>query len=166
MQKDCNCKCNAFEDKRYIELKEYIDSIKDQKGIALPVLQEAQKLFGYLSLDVHKFISEHTGIPISELYGIATFYSQFAITPRGKHHIGVCLGTACYVKGSQKIIDRVAEELNIKVGETTEDGLFTLEATRCLGCCGLAPVMMIDEDVYGKLDDVEAIPGILEKYKG
>ena len=166
MQNDCNCNCNKTDDKRFVELKEYIESMKGYEGIALPILQEAQRIFGYLPLEVQKFISENTGIPIAELYGISTFYSQFSIIPKGKHHVGVCLGTACYVKGAQKVIDKVMKELNIKIGGTTEDGLFTLDATRCLGCCGLAPVMMIDEDVYGKLDDVEVIPAILEKYRG
>jgi NADH:ubiquinone oxidoreductase subunit E len=169
MQNDCKCECNKTDktdDSRYVNLKKYIDSLKGTEGIALPVLQEAQQIFGYLPLEVQKFISENTGIPLAELYGISTFYSQFSITPKGKHHIGVCLGTACYVRGSQKVVDKVSDELNIKIGETTADGLFTLDATRCLGCCGLAPVMMIDEDVYGKLDDVEVIPAILEKYRG
>jgi NADH:ubiquinone oxidoreductase subunit E len=130
------------------------------------VLQEAQRIFGYLPLDVLKFISENIGVPIAELYGVATFYSQFSITPQGKHHIGVCLGTACYVRGAQKVLDKIVEELNIGVGETTPDGLFTIDATRCLGCCGLAPVMMIDDDVYGKLDNADVIPAILDKYRG
>jgi NADH:ubiquinone oxidoreductase subunit E len=98
------------------------------------------------------------------VYGVATFYTQFAIEPKGKHKIGVCLGTACYVKGAQLIMDKLAKELDIKVGETTPDNLFTFEATRCLGCCGLAPVMMIDQDVYGKLEP-KKIPEILAKYK-
>lgn len=163
---NCNCSFSRSDDKRYEELKEYIDSLEGAKGIALPILQEAQRIFGFLPLDVHRFITENTGIPTAELYGISTFYSQFSITPNGKHKIGVCLGTACYVKGSQKLLDKVIDELNINIGETTSDGVFTLEATRCLGCCGLAPVMMIDEDVYGKLEDVETIPAILEKYRG
>ncbi len=166
MQNECKCNCNKTDDNRYVELKKYIDSVKGTEGIAMGVLQEAQHIFGYLPLEVHKFISENTGIPIAELYGISTFYSQFNITPQGKHHIGICLGTACYVRGAQKIVDRVMEELNVKIGATTEDGLFTVDATRCLGCCGLAPVMMIDDDVYGKLDDVERIPAILQKYRG
>jgi NADH:ubiquinone oxidoreductase subunit E len=148
-----------------VDLKAFIDSMSGVDGAAMPILQEAQRIFGYLPLEVQKFISDHTGVPIAELYGITTFYSQFSIEPRGKHHVGVCLGTACYVKGSQKVLDKVSEDLGIRVGETTADGMFTLDATRCLGCCGLAPVMMIDEDVYGKLEDMDAIPGILAKYK-
>ena len=166
MQNDCVCNCDRSEDKRYIELKAYMDSVKDTPGITMSVLQEAQKIFGYLPLEVHKFISENIGVPIAELYGIATFYSQFAIEPKGKHHVGVCLGTACYVRGAQNLMDKITEELEVGIGETTRDGLFTVEATRCLGCCGLAPVMMIDDDVYGKLDNLDVIPGILEKYRG
>ena len=104
------------------------------------------------------------GVTLSEVYGVATFYSQFSLEPNGEHVIGVCLGTACYVKGSQKVLDRLAEELEVEVGKTTKDGKFTLNATRCLGACGLAPVMMIGDEVYGRLvpDD---IPGILDKYR-
>lgn len=165
MQNDCGCNCDKASDERYVKLKAYIDSVIGSEGITMTVLQEAQKIFGYLPLEVQKFISENIGVPIAELYGIATFYSQFAITPKGKHQIGICLGTACYVKGAQKVMDKIVEELEIGVGETTPDGLFTIDATRCLGCCGLAPVMMIDSDVYGKLDDVNVIPAILEKYR-
>ncbi|MBQ7502829.1 NAD(P)H-dependent oxidoreductase subunit E [bacterium] len=129
------------------------------------VLQEAQHIFGYLPLEVLKYISEHIGVPVAELYGVATFYSQFSITPKGKHRVSVCLGTACYVRGAPKVLDKVCEELKVKIGETTADGLFTLDATRCLGCCGMAPVMMIDDDVYGKLEDVSVIPDILKKYE-
>lgn len=165
MQNECACNCTKTDDKRYVELKEYIDSLKGTPGITMQILQEAQRIFGYLPLEVQKFISDNAGIPLAELYGVSTFYGQFTITPKGKHQIGVCLGTACYVKGAQKVVDKLSEALQVKVGETTPDGLFTLDATRCLGCCGLAPVMMIDSDVYGKLDDVSGIPAILEKYR-
>ncbi|MDI9494791.1 MAG: NADH-quinone oxidoreductase subunit NuoE [Bacillota bacterium] len=151
-------------EKNFIELKEYIDSVKGASGSLMQVLHTAQDIFGYLPIEVQKFISAELGVPLAEVYGVATFYTQFAIEPKGKHKIGVCLGTACYVKGSQLIMDKLSKELNIKVGQTTADNLFTLEATRCLGCCGLAPVMMIDQDVYGKLEP-KRIPEILEKYK-
>ncbi len=154
-----------MEDPRFAELKKFIDSQEDSKGITMPVLQEAQRMFGYLPLEVQKFISQNTKVPLAEIYGVATFYSQFAIEPKGRHKIGVCLGTACYVKGAQKVLDKVAEELKVRVGCTTADGRFTLEATRCLGCCGLAPCIMIDDDVFGKLDDVSRIPDILKKYE-
>ena len=151
-------------EKLFIELKDYIDSVKDVDGSLMQVLHKAQETFGYLPIEVQKFISSELDVPLAEVYGVATFYTQFAIEPKGKHKIGVCLGTACYVKSSQLIMDKLTKELKIKVGETTPDNLFTLEATRCLGCCGLAPVMMIDQDVYGKLEP-NKIPEILEKYR-
>ena len=162
MQKglDLTTKENEFK-----QLKEYIESVKDTDGILMQTLQKAQGIFGYLPIEVQKFISEETGIPLAEVYGVVTFYTQFSTVPKGKHKIGVCLGTACYVKGSQLVMDKLSKELNVKVGSTTEDNLFTLEATRCLGCCGLAPVMMIDDEVYGKVDP-KNIPDILAKYKG
>ncbi len=165
MQNDCTCNCDRSQDKRYVELKAYIDSVRDSQGITMSVLQEAQKIFGYLPLEVHKFISEEIGVPIAELYGIATFYSQFTTQPKGKHTIGVCLGTACYVRGAQNLMDKILDELKVEIGGTTADGVFTVEATRCLGCCGLAPVMMIDDDVYGKLDNLEVVPAVLDKYR-
>ncbi len=147
------------------QLKTYMDSIKDSQGVLMQTLHKAQEIFGYLPIEVQKFISKEMDIPLAEVYGVATFYTQFSIEPKGKHKIGVCLGTACYVKGSQLVLDKLAKELNVKVGSTTEDNLFTLEATRCLGCCGLAPVMMIDDEVYGKVDP-KNIPDIIAKYKG
>lgn len=151
-------------EKNFKELKEYIDSIRGTQGTLMQTLHTAQEIFGYLPIEVQKFISYELDIPLAEVYGVATFYTQFSIEPKGKHKIGVCLGTACYVKGSQQVLDKLSKELNVKVGGTTTDNLFTLEATRCLGCCGLAPVMMIDGDVYGKLEP-KKIPDILAKYK-
>lgn len=149
---------------KYAKLQETIEAHKNEKGALMPVLQAAQEIFGYVPMDVQEIIAEGLGTTLSEVYGVATFYSQFSLEPKGEYVIGVCLGTACYVKGSQKVLDRLAEELNIPVGKTTPDGKFTLNATRCLGACGLAPVMMVNEEVYGRLvpDD---IPGIIAKYK-
>ncbi len=144
-------------------LKEIIAKHKDEPGCAMPILQETQGVYGYLPIELQNVIAEDLQVPLSEIYGIVTFYSQFTIVPKGKHRIGVCLGTACYVKGSQGILDRVARELNVSVGETTPDGKFTVDATRCLGACGLAPVMMIGDDVYGSLTP-DKIPDILAKY--
>ena len=145
------------------KLEDVILEHKDQKGALIPILHEAQELFGYIPEEAMKRISEVLNIPVAEIFGVATFYSRFTLTPRGKHTISVCLGTACYVKNSKGVLERLEKELNVKTGGTTADGKFTLEATRCLGCCGLAPVMMIGEDVYGKLvpDD---IPDIVKKY--
>jgi NADH:ubiquinone oxidoreductase subunit E len=148
----------------FAELKAYIDSVKNSQGVTMQVLQKAQGIFGYLPLEVQQFISDETNIPLADIYGVVTFYTQFSTEEKGKHKIGVCLGTACYVRGSQEILDKLSEELKVSVGKTTEDKLFTLEATRCLGCCGLAPVMVIDDDVYGKLE-AKKIPDILKKYQ-
>jgi len=147
----------------YDRLQRFIDANKDHKGALMPVLQEAQWIFGCVPLDVQEIIADQLGYTLSEVYGVATFYSQFSLEPKGKYVCGVCMGTACYVKGSQKLLDRLCKELDIPVNKTTPDGLFTVEATRCLGACGLAPVMMINEDVYGSLTE-EEIADILEKY--
>ena len=149
---------------KYEQLNQVIADLKNQPGALMPVLQKAQGIFGCVPMDVQKIIAEGLGVTLSEVYGVATFYSQFRLEPNGKYTISVCLGTACYVKGSQKVLDRLSEELNTPVGKTSPDGLFTLNATRCLGACGLAPVMTINDEVYGRLvpDD---IPGILAKYR-
>lgn len=154
---------NVFTEENFQKLQEVINEQKDKKGALIPVLHEAQKIFGCLSLEVQKKISEGLNIPLSEIYGVVTFYSHFTIEPRGEYTIGVCLGTACYVKGAQAIIDKVSEITGAKVGKTSPDGKFTLEATRCIGACGLAPVMTINEDVYGRLNASE-VPDILKKY--
>lgn len=149
---------------KFEKLAQVIQDHKEQKGALMPVLQEAQNIFGCVSEDVQKVIAEGLGVTLSEVYGVATFYSQFSLQPKGEYVCGVCLGTACYVKGSQAVLDKLCEELEIQPGDTTKDGKFTVQATRCLGACGLAPVMMINDDVFGRLTPAE-IPGILEKYK-
>lgn len=145
------------------ELKCFIEEQKKKPGPLMPVMQKAQSLFGALTFDVQEQIADQLGIPMSDVYGVATFYSQFALEPKGKHIISVCMGTACYVRNIDKIMAELVEDLGIQPGETTPDGLFTLEPTRCLGCCGLAPVIMIDDQVYGRLVPSD-IPGILMKY--
>ncbi|WIV12586.1 NAD(P)H-dependent oxidoreductase subunit E [Proteiniborus sp. MB09-C3] len=145
------------------ELKKVIEKHKDTKGAVMPVLHEAQHLFGYLPIEVQTIISEGLNVPLAEIYGVVTFYSQFTLIPKGQYKIGVCLGTACYVKGSQAILDKIKEKLNLQVGGTTPDRKFSLEATRCIGACGLAPVITINEDVYGRLK-AEEVTGILDKY--
>ena len=149
---------------KYAELDKVISELKGQGGAVMRALQAAQEIFGHVPKDVQIKIAEGLGSTLSEVYGVATFYSQFALEPSGEYRIGVCLGTACYVKNSQAILDKVSQTLNTPVGKTTADGLFTIKDTRCLGACGLAPVMMINDDVYGRLvpDD---IPGILAKYQ-
>lgn len=146
------------------ELKAFIEEKKLTKGALMPVMHKAQETFGYLPIEVQKIISEELSVPLSEIYGVATFYSQFTLVPSGEYTLSVCLGTACYVKGSQGIIDKIKEELDIEVGQTTPDKKFSLQATRCIGACGLAPVMTVNEDVYGKLV-VDDVVGIIAKYK-
>ena len=145
-------------------LLEVIEKYKNMQGNMLPVLQGAQEIYGYLPLEVQEMIAEGLNVPLAEIYGIVTFYAQFSLNPKGRFQIGVCLGTACYVKGSGDILNKVKEILNIEVGECTPDGKFSLDATRCIGACGLAPVMMINDDVYGRLVPDE-VAGILKKYE-
>lgn len=158
----CCCGCSQ-EDPRLAELKEFIVSHKDTKGALIPVMHKVQTLYGFLPEDVLLIVSDELKVPMTEIYGVASFYSFFSLVPKGEHIIRVCLGTACYVKGSQLIIDEISKDLNIQVGETTPDGKFTLEACRCLGACGLAPAMIIGEKVYGRLTP-EKIAGILAEY--
>ena len=147
------------------ELKKILSALKGTKGAMMPALQEAQGIYGYLPEEVQIMIAEGLGISLSEVYGVATFYSQFSLSPKGKYKIGVCLGTACYVKGAGDVLAEIEKILGIKAGEITADGEFSLDATRCIGCCGLAPVMTINDDVYGKVT-VSSIAGILNKYMG
>lgn len=146
-----------------IELREFIDLEKSQPGALMPVLQKAQEIYGYLPIEVQGIVAEGLGISLSEVYGVATFYSQFSLNPKGEHRISVCLGTACYVKGADKILAEIEKLLGIKCGECTRDGVFSLDSCRCVGACGLAPVMMIDDDVYGRMT-VDQIEDILKKY--
>ncbi|MBQ1183378.1 MAG: NAD(P)H-dependent oxidoreductase subunit E [Clostridia bacterium] len=145
------------------KLKAVIEAKKDIQGSLMSIMQEAQGIYGYLPLEVQSMIAEGLGISVEEVYGIATFYAQFALSPKGKYNISVCLGTACYVKGAQKLIDRLIEVLGIQPGECTADGKFSLEACRCIGACGLAPVLTVNEDVYGRLTEKD-IDGIIAKY--
>ena len=145
------------------KLLEVIAQNKDLPGALLPVLHEAQEIYGYLPIEVQQMVADGLGISLSEVYGVATFYSRFSLTPKGKHKISVCLGTACYVKGADKVLAEVEKKLGIKSGECAPDGLFSIDSCRCVGACGLAPVMMIDEEVYGKLTP-ENVGAILDKY--
>ena len=145
------------------QLKQAIAAHKDQQGALMPVLQEAQEIYGYLPIEVQKMVADGLGIPLEEVYGVATFYAQFTLNPKGKYKISVCLGTACYVKGSGKIYEKLQEKLGIAGGECTPDGKFSLDACRCVGACGLAPVMTVNDDVYGRLTGDE-LDEILAKY--
>ena len=145
------------------QLRKYIEEVEDMKGALIPVLQKAQAIYGYLPIEVQTIIADGLVIPLEEVYGVATFYSQFTLTPKGKHQISVCMGTACYVKGSGKILEKISDILGIKSGECTPDGKFSLDGVRCIGACGLAPVITIGEDVYGRLN-AEDVVDILKKY--
>ncbi|MBR4110175.1 MAG: NAD(P)H-dependent oxidoreductase subunit E [Clostridia bacterium] len=161
----CQCQCGCGgKDEREEKLVQIIKDCNYDKSQLMHILNETQNIFGYIPMRAQKIISEELGIPMAEIYGVITFYSRFSLEPKGKYNIAVCLGTACYVKGSQGILDKLKEILGIDVGGITPDGKFSLEATRCIGACGLAPVMTINEEVYGKLDP-SMIKDILEKYQ-
>lgn len=145
-------------------INEIIDRYQDEETPLMLILSDIQKEYGYIPLEVQELVSERTGIPVAEIYGVVTFYSYFSLKPKGKYVIGVCLGTACYVKGSQQVIDKFSEILGIKPGETTEDGLFTLDALRCIGACGIAPAVSISGKVYSKVS-VKEVPQIIESYR-
>lgn len=146
------------------QLQQIIDEDKDKQGALMTILHKTQELVGYIPLEAQQMISETLNIPIAEVYSVVTFYARFTLEPVGKYKVGVCLGTACYVKGSDKILEEVEKKLGIKAGQTTDDGMFSIDATRCIGACGLAPVITVNEDVYGKLLP-EQVENILAKYK-
>lgn len=145
------------------QIIEICNRYKNEPTPLMLILSDIQKEYGYIPLEVQEVVSDETGIPVSEIYGVVTFYSFFSLQPKGKYVIGVCLGTACYVKGSQNIIDKFSEILKIKPGETTSDGLFTLDALRCIGACGIAPACSINGKVYPKLS-VDHVQDIVNEY--
>ena len=149
---------------KFDQLHKVIQDHKDMPGPLMPVMHAAQEIFGYLPQEVQIEIAEGLGITLSEVYGVATFYSQFSLEPKGEHVISVCMGTACYVKGAQAVLDKLSDSLGIQPGSTTKDGKFTLLATRCLGACGLAPVLTVDESVHGRVTPDE-VPAILSIYE-
>jgi NADH:ubiquinone oxidoreductase subunit E len=157
------CGCSQDEKQKYDEIANVIDLYKDKEGSLIQILHLAQEIYGYLPLDLQKFIAQSLDKPLSEVSGVITFYSFFSTKPRGKHTIRVCLGTACYVRGGKKLVERLQDILNVKVGETTQDGKFTFEIARCIGACGLAPAMMIDNVVYKQVN-VNKLESILSKY--
>ena len=155
---------DGAKDEKRIKLDNIIEKYKSTKGALIPVLHEAQDVYGYLPLSVQKVISEGLNIPLAEIYGVITFYTQFSLNPKGKYKIQVCIGTACYVKGSGLILDELKQELGIDVGECTEDGKFSLDACRCIGACGLAPVVTVNDEVFGRLNKGDG-KKILAKFK-
>ena len=145
------------------KLLEVIEANKHDKSRLIAVMQEAQDIYGYLPMEVQEMISEGMEVPLEKIFGVSTFYAQFSLSPKGKYNISVCLGTACYVKGAGALMDKLEEVLGIGADECTEDGKFSLTACRCIGACGLAPVLTVNEDVYGRLN-ADDIKGIIEKY--
>ncbi|MCL1792590.1 MAG: NADH-quinone oxidoreductase subunit NuoE [Oscillospiraceae bacterium] len=160
-----SCTCGKTEQETlYAQITNVIDLYKDKKGSLIQVLHLAQKIYGYLPLELQEFIAKNMDVPLSEVAGVVSFYSIFSAVPRGKHTIRVCLGTACYVRGGKRVVEHLQQKLGVSLGETTEDGLFTLEVARCIGACGLAPAMLIDDQVYRKVT-VNKLDSILADYQ-
>ncbi len=148
------------------ELKKWLDENAAKPGSAMPSLQKAQEIYGYLPVEVLRVVADSLGKSLEEVYGIATFYGQFSLAPKGKYQVSVCLGTACYVKGSRGILEKLEEKLGVERGDCRLDGVFSLDATRCIGACGLAPVFTVNDDVYGRVDPTgKELDKILEKYQ-
>ena len=145
------------------QLKKVIAELKDLPGALMPILQKAQDIYGYLPIEVQRMVADGLSVSMAKVYGVVTFYSQFSLSPKGKYQVSICMGTACYVRGAGDILDRFADRLNIKSGECTLDGTFSLEACRCIGACGLAPVILINEKVYGNIS-VDDVDGILAEW--
>jgi len=146
------------------QITEIVERYKNEETPLMMVLEAIQSEYGYIPLEVQELVSSLMNIPVAEIYGVVTFYSFFSLTPKGKYVIGVCLGTACYVKGSQLVMDKFSELLGIKPGETTEDGLFTLDALRCIGACGIAPAISINGKVYPKMS-VDKVQAVINEYR-
>lgn len=153
-----------FPKEKYDELEAFIDSLETTKGALVQILHKAQGIFGYLSKDVQLFVARKLGIPGAEVFGVVSFYSYFTTKPVGKHTISVCMGTACFVRGAEKLLELIKEKLDIESNQTTKDGLFTLKDVRCVGACGLAPIVLVDGKVYGRVKE-EDIDGILNVYR-
>lgn len=164
----CENRCQCGENKEDKNLTKILETYKQEKDNLIQILNEVQEHYGYIPKQAQYAISKYLNVPMAEIYGVITFYSRFTLKPKGKYHISVCLGTACFVKGSEKIMDRLKDRLQIESGQTTKDGLFSIEETRCVGACGLAPVFTVNNEVYGKatvkkLDEV--IDKLLEESK-
>ncbi|MFO7660291.1 MAG: NAD(P)H-dependent oxidoreductase subunit E [Candidatus Cloacimonadaceae bacterium] len=155
----------AMNNALYESLRAVIQEKKDLQNPLIEILRQAQEIFGYLPMEVQEFIAQEMNLPVSKIYGVVTFYNFFSMKPRGKHIVNVCLGTACYVKGASRIVSLLEEILGIKLGETTADKLFTLSAVRCVGACSLAPVIVIGEDTFGRLETKKQVSDIIDRYK-
>lgn len=155
---------NRLKKECFTELETYVSNIEDKNGALISVLHKAQEIFGYLPEEVQTFVAEQLGISVAKVYGVVSFYSYFTMTPKGKFPVAVCMGTACYVRGAEKVLHDFQKQLGIGTGETTADGLFSIDALRCVGACGLAPVVLVGEDVYGR-DEAKEVAAIIKKYR-
>lgn len=160
----CKDSDKADHDEKLAKLNAVIEEFKGQPGALIPVLHKAQQIYGYLPEEVQYHVAQGLRVPLADVYGVVTFYALFTMTPRGEHNIAVCLGTACYVKGAGELVSKITDELGIKIGEISQDRRFGLEATRCIGACGLAPVLTINEEVHGRLN-ADQLGELLQKYK-
>jgi NADH-quinone oxidoreductase subunit E/NADP-reducing hydrogenase subunit HndA len=158
----CN---NVVAQELYDELEKFIDELPEKKGALISVLHRAQSIFGYLPKEVQMFVGRKLDIPVSQVYGVVSFYSFFTMVPKGKYPVSVCLGTACYVRGADKVLDALKRELGIDVGQTTPDGKFSLDALRCVGACGLAPVVLVGDKVYGRIGTADEVKKIISEYQ-
>lgn len=156
--------CDGARDPKFDELDKVIALHKSLEGALIMILHKAQQIFGYLPEEVQRYVAKTLNIPLTDVYGVTTFYSYFSLTPRGKYRVAICMGTACYVRGAGELVTAFEKQLNIKVGQTTPDRLFTLEVSRCIGACGLAPVLTVNEDVYGNIG-ADRVPSIITKYR-
>jgi len=154
-----------FDNALYAQLRDVIAEKKNLQNPLIEILRVAQEIFGYLPIEVQEFIGAEMDIPVSKIYGVVTFYNFFSMKPRGKYMLNVCTGTACYVKGAPRVIQMLSEELGIQMGETTPDGIFTMSAVRCVGACSLAPVFVIGDDTYGRIEKKDQLKSILTRYK-
>jgi len=157
-----SCK-NTLKQECFNQLDEFIIGLPEKKGALISVLHKAQEIFGYLPTEIQEFVADRLELPLAKIYGVVSFYSFFTMTPKGKFPISVCMGTACFVRGADKVLKDLEKKLGIKAGETTLDGLYSIDALRCVGACGLAPVVLVGEDVFGK-DEARDIEGLLAKY--
>ncbi|MEI6857061.1 NAD(P)H-dependent oxidoreductase subunit E [Psychrilyobacter sp.] len=158
-----SCK-NTLKQECFNQLDEFIVGLPEKKGALISVLHKAQEIFGYLPKEIQEFVADRLDLPLAKIYGVVSFYSFFTMTPKGKYPISVCMGTACFVRGSDKVLKDLENRLGIKAGETTLNGMYSIDALRCVGACGLAPVVMVGEEVFGK-DEARDIEGLLAKYK-
>jgi len=154
-----------IDNRLFEQLRDVIAEKKDLRNPLIEILRQAQEIFGYLPIEVQEFIGREMGLPVSKIYGVVTFYNFFTMKPRGKYVLNVCTGTACYVKGAPKLMQMISDELGIQMGETTSDQLFTMSAVRCVGACSLAPVFVIGEDTYGRVDTKDKIKEIINRYR-